>query len=358
MKNWPYTHIQHRPRKLLNLDLNEYAVLDLVYKEQVYPGNNGVCESSIFEIATALGLSKGGVHGILKRSMQAGYLENVGNKGRIVTEQFYSVAYIEGDLAPELIRSLSERLAENRQNQRSESERNRSDSERDRSESERNRSDSERHNSSNNNNFSINSNEPQFAENGDCPIEKKEAEIISIKGKKVTRKKKEADPAFQTVLDAFHEAHTVFHQKMADQHGGNFLPFQWTPKELKSLKEFLPIFRRAIAPKAGCQPEEIDAARLALNMTALCQRVESMDEWTKKNCYSPSGMLCHWAKISNSQAHGESRKAGRNDKPTVSNNADEARKFSDFLNGRGDTRTNMQKLLDEIDAITIAASGG
>ena len=198
------------------------------------------------------------------------------------------------------------------------------------------------------NNTSINTtfnNKDSAVESSTAPPEKK------------LSKKKEADPAFQTVLDAFHEAHTVFHKKMADQHGGNFLPFQWTPKELKSLKEFLPIFRRAIAPKAGCQPEEIDAARLALNMTALCQRVESMDEWTKKNCYSPSGMLCHWAKISNSQAHGESRKAGRNDKPTVSNNADEARKFSDFLNGRGDTRTNMQKLLDEIDAITIAASG-
>lgn len=127
-KNWPYSHIPHGPRKSLGLTLNEYAVLDMIYKDQVYPAHRGVSRVSINEIALALDLSKGGVFGIIERSVEKKYLEIMSDGARCTTAAFYEVAYTETETGKP----------------------SRSENERGRSESERNRSESERYNNSNN----------------------------------------------------------------------------------------------------------------------------------------------------------------------------------------------------------------
>lgn len=129
-KNWPYSHIPHGPRKSLGLTLNEYAVLDMIYKDQVYPAHRGVSRVSINEIALALDLSKGGVFGIIERSVEKKYLEIMSDGARCTTTAFYEVAYTEAETGKP----------------------SRSENERGRSESERNRSESERYNNNNTDN--------------------------------------------------------------------------------------------------------------------------------------------------------------------------------------------------------------
>ena len=129
-KKWPYSHIPHQARKALGLTMNEYAVLDMIYKDQVYPAHRGVSRVSINEIAQALDLSKGGVHGMVERAVEKKYLEIMPDGARCTTAAFYEVAYTE-------VETVKPKRSEN---------------ERDRSESERNRSESERHNNSNNSN--------------------------------------------------------------------------------------------------------------------------------------------------------------------------------------------------------------
>lgn len=115
MKQWSFTTIQHGPRKSLGLDLNEYAVLDLIYKDQTYPSSGGVSRLSVQQIADILGLSKGGVHGLIQRMIESQFVEMMPDVARKATPKFYETAYFD--------RSENER-------QRSESERNRSENER------------------------------------------------------------------------------------------------------------------------------------------------------------------------------------------------------------------------------------
>jgi len=92
-----YTTVQHVPRKLLQLDLNEYAVLDILFKTQTHPteGKNGFTDLGCHAIGFALGLSPATILRILNAMSKRGFLEFKDSKKRLkrVTEAFYKIAY-------------------------------------------------------------------------------------------------------------------------------------------------------------------------------------------------------------------------------------------------------------------------
>lgn len=94
---WTYTTIQHGPRKQMGLSLDEYGLLDLIYRTQTSPlyGKSGWCEHSYDDLAEAIGMTKGGAYQMVTRLFDRGFIEvNPANtKQKKTTQQFFMFAY-------------------------------------------------------------------------------------------------------------------------------------------------------------------------------------------------------------------------------------------------------------------------
>jgi hypothetical protein len=134
----------------MGLNMNEYALMDIIYRNQTHPeySNDGWCDKSTSELGEWIGISKGGIHQILVKMEKCGYLEidPSNTKKRKTTEYWYQNAYRKLNTSENINTLNTDKKANRSENERSENERNRSESERCRIESERNRSESERHN--------------------------------------------------------------------------------------------------------------------------------------------------------------------------------------------------------------------
>lgn len=76
--NWKFTHIHHAFRRQAGISLNEYAVLDLIYKSHTFPKTktiDGWATCSYSDIGDFLGLSKGAIHKIIERMEGIGLVE-------------------------------------------------------------------------------------------------------------------------------------------------------------------------------------------------------------------------------------------------------------------------------------------
>lgn len=98
--NWKFTHIDHPIRKKLGINLNEYAVFDIIYQSQVHPTyktGDGWCSHSYQEIADGLGLSKGAVFAIIERGVEWGVIEvdAAHPEWKKTTSKWYDVVYVE-----------------------------------------------------------------------------------------------------------------------------------------------------------------------------------------------------------------------------------------------------------------------
>lgn len=95
--NWSYTNIQHGPRLDLGLTPNEYCVLDVYYQTQASPiySVDGWSENTYQQIHEFLGFSKGAIHKMVNRFVDAGLMEvNPANpKQKKTTELWYLAAY-------------------------------------------------------------------------------------------------------------------------------------------------------------------------------------------------------------------------------------------------------------------------
>jgi len=97
--DWIFSVIPHKPRKLLNLTLVEYAILDIIYKCQTHPSKsrNGMTSIGCHEIGDAIGVSSGTVKNIFDRAEAMGYFARVGTKWKYTTENFYNIAYLDNE---------------------------------------------------------------------------------------------------------------------------------------------------------------------------------------------------------------------------------------------------------------------
>lgn len=100
--NWKFTHVHHAFRRQAGISLNEYAVLDIIYKTQTHPSTktvDGWADCTYLEIADFLGLSKGAVHQIVVRMESFGLLEvNPAHpKQKRTTVTWYENAYRDDD---------------------------------------------------------------------------------------------------------------------------------------------------------------------------------------------------------------------------------------------------------------------
>lgn len=98
---WKYTNIHHSFRKQAGISLNEYALLDVIYKQQTHPETtcDGWANVSYSEISDFLGISKGAISGIIERCASIGLLEinNKSNRLKKTTPLWYKNAYIDDD---------------------------------------------------------------------------------------------------------------------------------------------------------------------------------------------------------------------------------------------------------------------
>ena len=98
MPNWSFTIIKHQARMTLNLTLNEYCVLDYIFKTQTHPNYtvNGYCSTSIRKMVEYFGITKSNLSDMLIRLTKAGFLENNEDSTlRKVTPKFYDIAYLD-----------------------------------------------------------------------------------------------------------------------------------------------------------------------------------------------------------------------------------------------------------------------
>ena len=82
----------------LNLTLNEYCVLDYIFKTQTHPNytKDGYCSTSIRKMVEYFGITKSNLSDMLIRLTKAGFLENNEDSTlRKVTPKFYNVAYLD-----------------------------------------------------------------------------------------------------------------------------------------------------------------------------------------------------------------------------------------------------------------------
>jgi hypothetical protein len=137
--NWTYTNVRHQFRREAGISLNEYCVLDLIYKTHTSPEHtiDGWANVSYEKMGDFLGLSKGAVHGIIVRIEV-----NPSNpKMKRTTRAWYSNAYSDDETnaktAGERVQKIREQLIVQKMNVQKMNE-NRSENERIRSENERN----------------------------------------------------------------------------------------------------------------------------------------------------------------------------------------------------------------------------
>ncbi len=97
--SWKTSTIDHEARIRMGLSMNDYVLLDHIYKTQTSPKyggkNGGWCDIAFDVISKFFGISKGGISGIMKKLADDGFLEIVGKKRR-ATEKWYS--HYEGDV--------------------------------------------------------------------------------------------------------------------------------------------------------------------------------------------------------------------------------------------------------------------
>ncbi len=98
---WKFTNVHHSFRKQAGISLNEYALLDIIYKTQTHPETtcDGWANVSYSDIGDFLGLSKGAVAGIVERCASIGLLEinQKTNRLKKTTPLWYKNAYIDDD---------------------------------------------------------------------------------------------------------------------------------------------------------------------------------------------------------------------------------------------------------------------
>lgn len=91
--SWKTSTIDHDARIRMGLSMNDYVLLDHIYRTQTSPKyggkNGGWCEITFDVISTFFGISKGGISGIFKKLTDAGLMEVSGKKRR-ATEKWFS----------------------------------------------------------------------------------------------------------------------------------------------------------------------------------------------------------------------------------------------------------------------------
>ena len=99
MSVFGFSKIEHSGRVYLGLNLNEYCVMDFIFKSQSNEAysDGGWCRHSYGDIATLLGFSKPSVYSIFKRMEKRELCEMMGNGLKRTTVKFYEVAYMNAE---------------------------------------------------------------------------------------------------------------------------------------------------------------------------------------------------------------------------------------------------------------------
>lgn len=100
MPHWSFTTIKHAGRIKLDLSLNEYCVLDYIYRTQTHPryGKDGWCQTGLRTMSKFLGLGLATLSDIQKRMIEKELLdvrEEPAKVFRKTTPKFYDIAYLE-----------------------------------------------------------------------------------------------------------------------------------------------------------------------------------------------------------------------------------------------------------------------
>ena len=124
--SWKTQTIDHEIRIQLGLSMNDYVLLDYIYRTQTSPlygaKIGGWCDTPLSKIGEFFGLSKGALSGLFKKLVEAGFLDIDGKKRR-TTEKWWGI------YENKIVQKVND--AENEKSvKRSESEQNRSESER------------------------------------------------------------------------------------------------------------------------------------------------------------------------------------------------------------------------------------
>jgi DNA-binding MarR family transcriptional regulator len=89
--NKSFTVVNHYARNLMGLDLNEYAVIDYVFKIQS-ASDDGFCADSTRDIENAIGIGKSIINRAIKKAISNGFICTDGNRKQ-VTDKW--AAYVE-----------------------------------------------------------------------------------------------------------------------------------------------------------------------------------------------------------------------------------------------------------------------
>lgn len=91
--SWKTSTIDHDARIRMGLSMNDYVLLDHIYRTQTSPKyggkNGGWCDMSFDVVSSFFGISKGGISGIFKKLTDDGFMEVSGKKRR-TTEKWFS----------------------------------------------------------------------------------------------------------------------------------------------------------------------------------------------------------------------------------------------------------------------------
>jgi len=91
--SWKTSTIDHDARIRMGLSMNDYVLLDHIYKTQTSPKyggkNGGWCDITLDVVSAFFGISKGGISGIFKKLADDGFMEVSGKKRR-ATEKWFS----------------------------------------------------------------------------------------------------------------------------------------------------------------------------------------------------------------------------------------------------------------------------
>lgn len=90
--SWKTSTIDHDARIRMGLSMNDYVLLDYIYRTQTHPDYGGKiggwCETTLDTMSEFFGISKGGLSGIIKKLSSDGFIELLGNKRRTTGKWF------------------------------------------------------------------------------------------------------------------------------------------------------------------------------------------------------------------------------------------------------------------------------